>query len=54
MTIASSIENMPGDDLHVIEKRWRRKRMFRQQRQSLVPYLVVIVLILAVLAFVVW
>jgi len=43
---------MPGDDLHLTEKRWRRKRLFRQ-RQSLVPYLVVVLLILTVLVFVV-
>ena len=45
--------NMAHDDLHVIEKRWRRKRLFRQSRQSLVPYLAVILLILSILVFVV-
>ena len=52
--IAALFDNMPGEDLHAIEKRWRRKGLFRQQRHSLVPYLVVVLLTLAVLALVVW
>ena len=54
MFITDLLENMSDDDLHVIEKRWRRKGLFRQQRQSPVPFLVTVLLVLVVLALVVW
>jgi len=54
MTPVTTPETMPDDDLRVNEKRWRRKRLFRKQPSSSVPYLVAILVIIIALAILVW
>lgn len=45
---------MPKDDLRENEKRWRRKRLFRDQRPHPVHRFVTILFILAVLTILAW
>ena len=54
MITVTTPEAMPDDDLHVYEKRWQRKRLFRKQPTSSVPYLVAILVIIIALAVLLW
>jgi hypothetical protein len=54
MVTAAQIETMPRNDLRENEKRWRRKRLFRERRPRPTARLVPLLLILTALATIGW
>jgi len=47
-------KNMSRDDFRAGERRWQRKRLFREQRPRTLPRLIAILLILGAFAALAW